>query len=267
MSAFQDVTFSSSTKAAAATLLPVTMPAVVAANDILVAFVFGAAATGLPTGWTLAGAVSYGSADISLRAFTKIADGTEDGTTVNFNVSAGLVAGIWVWIAGVARYVAPAPDSFSQNGNISNDVTGSFAFISAVGPVTFTVDMNDPVNTVSHIMGSLGIRGILGLPAYTHTVANANDRGFGSYADVPNSVNELVLHIFDVLDNNTDPTDPTMFWSRGAGKTVVAEVLDVLATTLPPVVTATGSYRDRPLHLELRDLPHVITSADHQKVT
>lgn len=30
---------------------------------------------------------------------------------------------------------------------------------------------------------------------------------------------------------------------------------------------ATGSYRDRPLHLELRDLPHVITSADHQKVT
>lgn len=266
MTTFQDVTFSFGTKAAAATPLPVTMPAVVAVDDILYAFVFGASATP-PTGWTLEGAVSYGSPDISLRAFTKIADGTEDGTTVNFDVSAGLVAGVWVWIAGVARYVAPAPDSFSSNGSISNDVTGAFAYISAVGPVTFTVDVNDPVNSVSHIMGSLGNRGTLGLPAFTHTVANANDRGSGSYADVPNSVNELVLHIFDVLDNNSDPVDPNILWSRGAGKTITAEVLDILATVVPapPDTSPQGIdlrlrkafYKELPYHLHTRMLGDV----------
>lgn len=75
-----------------ATSHPVAMPATVAAGDLLLCFFVndGTAAPSLPTGWSAVEAgVLGGGTEARSRWFSKVADGSEGGTTVDFVTGVG----------------------------------------------------------------------------------------------------------------------------------------------------------------------------------
>ncbi len=76
----------------------VTMPATVNAGDLLVVILatVGATNPATPTGWASVGTQANGS-NSHISVFSKSADGTEDGTTVNFTVAGGSVGAAHVY--------------------------------------------------------------------------------------------------------------------------------------------------------------------------
>lgn len=105
MAAFQDITWTTGVSGGGTpNNLPTAMPATVAAGDILVCAIWNANLTP-PAGWTLRD--SSNNTSDRMRLYTKVAAGTEGGTTVNFTERAGTTAGLQ-FAAAVARYTFTA---------------------------------------------------------------------------------------------------------------------------------------------------------------
>lgn len=191
MSTFQDITFTTGTSSGGSpNNLPVTMPATVAANDRLLMGVWNANLTP-PTGWTLVD--SSNNVSDRLRLYTKVAAGTEGGTTVNCTERAGTVAGL-NFLACVVRYKLSAaaiaqPYAISYSG-------GQFG----------SAGMNP--YTEIYVTGNLGATwttgcfikylkdGVVGgaSPDVTSTTASINNRGSVDHLTSSTASNSATQH-------------------------------------------------------------------------
>ena len=128
----------------------VAMPGTVAAGRLLIVILASSFAVTTPSGWTLKKTISATSSCI-LNVYTRIADGTEGGTNVNFVTSSGDFVAAHVYYASDANYNAsicfavstgatgtsttPDPDSLTS-GFGAVDTTWIAACVAATNDIT-----------------------------------------------------------------------------------------------------------------------------------
>lgn len=146
--------------------LSLTCPATVNSNDILIAHILITGTSISPTtpsGWTLL----YGPGDLGVTIVTarhwvygKLADGSEDGATVDFGNPAttegraGRIYSFTGYVSGTITDVVPAA-SFSSNPN-DTDPPGPSVTTTVAGALAVALKAQDDNNTQSAITGMTG---------------------------------------------------------------------------------------------------------------
>ncbi len=197
--------------------LDISMPATVNANDLLVIIVgcllFDAATLDPPAGWTsIAEFDLYGDGTYFVAMYTKIAAGTEDGTTVNIGISSS--QSIAIAVAHTYRFTGVYSGTVSDFVDVSTIVSHSG---STVNPPSITQDWGaEP---------SLYIPVMFGVDEASMSVSAYPSGYSGGVDTVEESVIPLILGTAR-KSATTASDDPGTFTISGSGSS------DLFATTI-----------------------------------
>lgn len=220
---FEELTFSKGITAAGPNILiPVTMPAVLNASDVLTCFVFGGV-QGIPAGWTKEGTVSQvGVPSRRVVALYRIAGALVAGSTENFPYFDPGIVAAQDYIAVVHRQsgIAPTADAYILGGVHIGASPGTVSWAGAnIGAVhrQRVVAICLPINI-----------------EITHGWQNATDRGGDTFSGSGN----LSLAVGDVLDETGATPQIDGVYTYGAGsKPMLGNGVEI---TIPAPVNGPG---------------------------